>query len=268
MSLQGRSFSGKSWQDVLPELTPQDAKALEIKNNRFPRKLLGPKAAEPDPYSPEALARANPYMRATTLSFLNMHQHGELFVNFLRARRRIFIDDKQWDLPQVDGMEFDQYDTPRARWIVLHEYGEVMGGVRLMPTTSTCAQYSYMLRDAQLGMLPDIPQDVLFFKAPVRDDIWEATRLFLTSAVPAQRRIAVQRMLMNQMAGAAYAMGASHVLGIVPATFSRWMTRLGLMSAVPVGPVQNIDGDRTQAALMNVSYISEMTPTESTHTLH
>ena len=127
MSLQGRSFSGKSWQDVLPELTPQDAKALEIKNNRFPRKLLGPKAAEPDPYSPEALARANPYMRATTLSFLNMHQHGELFVNFLRARRRIFIDDKQWDLPQVDGMEFDQYDTPRARWIVLHEYGEVMG---------------------------------------------------------------------------------------------------------------------------------------------
>ena len=130
MSLQGRSFSGKSWQDVLPELTPQDAKALEIKNNSFPRKLLGPKAAEPDPYSPEALARANPYMRATTLSFLNMHQHGELFVNFLRARRRIFIDDKQWDLPQVDGMEFDQYDTPRARWIVLHEYGEVMGGVQ------------------------------------------------------------------------------------------------------------------------------------------
>ena len=268
MSLQGRHFTGKSWQDVLPELTPQDAKALEVKNKRFPRKLINTKGAEADPYSPEALAQANPYMRATTLSFLNMHQHGELFVNFLRARRRIFIDDKQWDLPQVDGMEFDQYDTPRARWIVLHEYGEVMGGVRLMPTTSVCAQYSYMLRDAQLGMLPDIPQDVLFFKAPVRDDIWEATRLFLTSAVPAQRRIAVQRMLMNQMAGAAYAMGASHVLGIVPATFSRWMTRLGLMSAVPVGPVQNIDGDRTQAALMNVSYIGEMTPTESTHTLH
>jgi len=41
-----------------------------------------------------------------------------------------------------------------------------------------------------------------------------------------------------------------------------------LMSAVPVGPVQNIDGDRTQAALMNVSYIGEMAPTESTHTLH
>ena len=28
------------------------------------------------------------------------------------------------------------------------------------------------------------------------------------------------------------------------------MTRLGVMSAVPVGPVLNIDGDRTQAALM------------------
>lgn len=260
MSLQDRNFRGNSWQDVLPELTPQDASLLEKKGKSLLRRSKPANDPAQDPFSPEALARENPYIRATTLSFMNLHEHGELFVNFLRARRRIFIDEKGWDLPHVDGMEFDQYDTPRARWIVLHEYGEVLGGVRLMPTTSVCAQYSYMLRDAQLGLLPDIPQDVLFFKAPVRNDIWEATRLFLTAAVPAQRRIAVQRMLMNQMAGAAYAMGASHVLGIVPATFSRWMTRLRLMSAVPVGPVQNIDGDRTQAALMNVTYIGDQIP--------
>jgi|GEM_PF-147223 len=268
MSLQDRNFRGSTWQDVLPELTPQDAKALEKKDKSFLRKAVSPNTSAEDQFSPEALAQQNPYIRATTLSFLNMHEHGELFVNFLRARRQIFIDDKGWDLPHVDGMEFDQYDTPRARWIVLHEYGEVLGGVRLMPTTSSCAQYSYMLRDAQLGMLPDIPQDVLFFKAPVRDDIWEATRLFLTHAVPAHRRIAVQRMLMNQMAGAAYAMGASHVLGIVPATFSRWMTRLRLMSAVPVGPVQKIDGDRTQAALMNVTYIGDHAPVVLPRSMH
>tara|TARA_R110002049_G_scaffold140930_7_gene302356 strand:- start:7393 stop:8214 length:822 start_codon:yes stop_codon:yes gene_type:complete len=257
MSLHGGNFSGKFWQDILPELTPQDAKALESKDKRLLTRSAPSTDPAQDPFSPQTLARQNPYLRATTLSTLNMHQHGELFVNFLRARRSVFIENKGWDLPQVDDMEFDQYDTPRARWIVLHEYGEVMGGVRLMPTTSVCAQYSYMLRDAQLGLLPDIPQDVLFFKAPVRDDIWEATRLFLSDAVAAHRRIAFQRILMNQMAGAAYAMGATHVLGIVPATFSRWMTRLRLMSAVPVGPVQNIDGDKTQAALMNVSYIGE-----------
>lgn len=268
MSLQDRSFRGSSWQDVLPELTPQDAKALEKQDKRLLRRAASSSDPAQDPFSPEALARQNPYIRATTLSFLNMHEHGELFVNFLRARRQIFIDEKGWDLPHVDGMEFDQYDTPRARWIILHEYGEVLGGVRLMPTTSTCAQYSYMLRDAQLGLLPNIPQDVLFFKAPVRNDIWEATRLFLTNSVPSHRRIAVQRILMNQMAGAAFAMGASHVLGIVPATFSRWMTRLRLMSAVPVGPVQNIDGDRTQAALMNVTYIGEQTPPQGLRNLH
>lgn len=268
MSLQDRTFHGRSWQDVLPELTPQDASALEKQDKRLLRKAAAARDPAKDPFSPEALARQNPYIRATTLSFLNMHEHGELFVNFLRARREIFIDAKGWDLPHVDGMEFDQYDTPRARWIVLHEYGEVLGGVRLMPTTSTCAQYSYMLRDAQLGMLPDIPQDVLFFKAPVRDDIWEATRLFLTAAVPAHRRIAVQRMLMNQMAGVACSMGATHVLGIVPAAFSRWMTRLRLMSAVPVGPVQNIDGDRTQAALMNVTYVQDHAPREGLAKLH
>ncbi|WP_236628100.1 MULTISPECIES: acyl-homoserine-lactone synthase [unclassified Sulfitobacter] len=179
-----------------------------------------------------------------------MHNHGELFVNFMRARREVFIQSKGWDLPEVDGMEFDQYDTPRARWIVLHEYGEVLGGVRLTPTTSQCGQYSYMIRDAQQGLIDTIPRDVLFFKAPVNPTVWEATRLFLAPSIPSQRRMELQRLLLARMATAAAEMNASHVIGIVPAVFSRWMTRLGVMSAVPVGPVLNIDGDRTQAALM------------------
>ena len=60
----------------------------------------------------------------------------------------------------------------------------------------------------------------------------------------------LQRLLLARMASSAAEMNATHVIGIVPAVFSRWMTRLGVMSAVPVGPVLNIDGDRTQAALM------------------
>ena len=51
-------------------------------------------------------------MQTTTLSFGNMHAHGELFTDILRARRESFIVQRKWDLPQVDGMEFDQYDTP------------------------------------------------------------------------------------------------------------------------------------------------------------
>jgi len=108
-----------------------------------------------------------------------------------------------------------------------------------------------MLRDAQLGLLEGIPTDVLFFEAPVEDRILEATRLFITDAVPAERRLAVQSALMNNFARAARSMGATHVIGIVPAVWSRWLRRLE-MGAVPVGPRFEIDGTRSQAALFNV----------------
>ncbi|WP_246039979.1 acyl-homoserine-lactone synthase [Sulfitobacter sabulilitoris] len=197
-------------------------------------------------------AHLDAHVRATTVSFTNMHLFGELLVSFLRARHETFVVNKGWDLPSADGMEFDQYDTPLARWIIIHEFGEILAGVRLTPTTAQIGMHSYMIRDAQLGMLPDIPRDVLFFEAPVKKEIWEATRLFLTPVVASNRRMRIQTILLQQMAAAGRELGATHVIGIVPAVFSRWMTRLGMLSAVPVGPVMTIDGDRTQAALMNV----------------
>lgn len=191
------------------------------------------------------------HVHTTILSFSNLHQSGELFVNYLRARKQVFIDQKGWNLPQEDGMEFDQYDTAKARWVVLHEYGEVLAGVRIAPTTAQCGQHSYMIRDAQKGVLDDLPFDVLYFEAPVSDEIWEATRLFVCPSVPAERRMRINALLLQGMAQAAREVGATHVLGIVPAIFRRWMGRLG-MTATPVGPALSIDGDKVQAALMNV----------------
>ena len=53
-------------------------------------------------------------MQTTTLSFANMHNHGELMANLFRARRDSFILRNQWDLPEALGMEYDQYDTQPA----------------------------------------------------------------------------------------------------------------------------------------------------------
>ncbi len=38
-------------------------------------------------------------MLTTTLSFENFHNHGELFVNLLKARKQSFIVQNKWDLP-------------------------------------------------------------------------------------------------------------------------------------------------------------------------
>lgn len=192
-------------------------------------------------------------VRASVLSFQTMHQYGELLVNFLRARKKIFIDRLHWTLPQTDGMEFDQYDTPLCRWVIIHEFGEVLGGIRLTPTTARCGIYSYMLRDAQKGLLHDIPRDVLFFEAPVSPSIWEASRLFIADDVPSHRRLHVQSILMETLSNAAQDLGAGHVIGIVPAVWSRWLRRLDL-DAVPVGPKFAIDGSISQAALFKTAW--------------
>ena len=99
-------------------------------------------------------------MQVTTLSFENMHNHGELFANMLRARHKTFIEHKNWDLPQADGMEYDPYATPESRWVAVHEFGQVLAGVRLTPTTARCGIYSYMIRDAQNGLLDSLPTEV------------------------------------------------------------------------------------------------------------
>lgn len=188
----------------------------------------------------------------TIVSASNQHRYGQLYADNLRARKAVFIDQKSWDLPQTDGMEFDQYDTPQSRSVVIHEYGRVLAGVRLLPTTARCGCYSYMLRDAQLGLLPNIPEHVLYERAPVMPHVWEATRLFLTKDEPAERRLFIQTKLIKAMARAATEQGATHVIGIVPAVFQRWMNRLGL-NALPMGPKLNIAGDHTQAAVMHVA---------------
>jgi len=190
-------------------------------------------------------------MQTTTLSFDNFHVHGDLFATLLRARRESFIVRNHWDLPEADGMEYDQYDTPASRWIAVHKMGEVLAGIRLTPTTARCGIYTYMIRDAQRGLLDSIPQNLLDFEAPIAPHIWESSRVFVSQNVPANMRMRVQASLMNEMINAARVMGATQILGLVPAVWSRWIARLGL-DAEAAGPVMEIDGTNTQVAMMQL----------------
>jgi len=191
-------------------------------------------------------------MEVTTLSYTNLHNHGELFANMFRARHRTFIVQNKWDLPQADGMEFDQYDTPASRWVAVHKNGEVMAGVRLTPTTHRCGIYSYMIRDAQLGLLDSIPDNLLFEQAPVNEHIWESSRVFVSDQVQAKMRLRVQMQLIHQMVVTAREMGATSVLGLIPENSPRLARRVGL-DCVPAGPVMDIGGMRSVCVNINMA---------------
>ena len=191
-------------------------------------------------------------MQVTTLSFQNMHNHGALLANVLRARHETFIQNAKWDLPQADGMEFDQYDTPASRWIAVHETGEVLAGVRLTPTTARCGIYTYMIRDAQRGLLDTIPSDLLYEEAPVAPHVWESSRIFVASKVPAKLRMRVQMHLINEMTISARDMGATAVLGLIPENGPRWGRRVGLDIDV-VGRVLEIGGETSRCIRINLA---------------
>jgi acyl homoserine lactone synthase len=192
-------------------------------------------------------------MQSTTLSFANMHNHGELFANILRARRESFIVRNQWDLPETMGMEFDQYDTPVSRWLAVHDdTGAVLAGVRLTPTTARCGIYTYMIRDAQRGLLDSIPKDLLYEEAPVEDTTWEVTRGFITADIPAAIRQKVRLKLVLQMLRASREEGISRMVALLPSNWDRWAARCRL-DMRPAGRNMNMGGIDYQAVWIDFS---------------
>lgn len=192
-------------------------------------------------------------MLSTTLSFANLHNHGELFANILRARRESFIVRNNWDLPQTMGMEFDQYDTPVSRWLAVHDdAGQVLAGVRLTPTTARCGIYSYMIRDAQRGLLESIPADLLDSEAPVDESTWEVTRGFVAHDLPAAMRQRVRIKLVRQMLRTSREEGIGRMLALLPSNWGRWAARCSLdMQAA--GRNMNMGGIDYQAVWIDFS---------------
>ena len=192
-------------------------------------------------------------MQMTTLSFSNLHNHGELFANLFRARKQSFIIQKNWDLPESEDMEFDQYDTPQSRWIAIHDRTDILAGIRLTPTTARCGIYSYMIRDAQEGILGGaIPQDLLYAPAPVDPHVWECSRVFVSHSIPQMYRRKVHFKMVEAMTGSARGMGATRLIALTGAKWPRWCGRCGL-TAEALGCEMQIEDGQFQCVSIDLT---------------
>lgn len=105
------------------------------------------------------------------MTFGTASEFGQALVDYHRMRYRLFIQREGWDIPHFDQMEFDAFDTPAAVYLIKRdpETKEVMGGIRLIPTTQP-----YLAEH----VWPDLIQTRPIPKAA---DVWEGTRM---SAAP------------------------------------------------------------------------------------
>ncbi|MDJ0628707.1 MAG: acyl-homoserine-lactone synthase [Rhodobacter sp.] len=132
-------------------------------------------------------------MRNITFDLSSLHEHGSAFFNYLKLRKRFFVDQLQWDVPHNESYEMDQYDNPLAWYSLVVSNGAVLGGARVMATSSQWGNHSYMMRDASEGKLDSIPSDVMP-SGVVSPYVWEMTRLVMSDGLvnPGDRRRCLQ----------------------------------------------------------------------------
>lgn len=88
----------------------------------------------------------------------------QVLESMYRLRHRVFKERLDWEVPSHDGMEHDEFDEQRPIYLAYHgDNGEVIGAVRLLPTTGP-----NMIRD----IFPDLAEEPI----PTDTRIWEVSR--------------------------------------------------------------------------------------------
>jgi acyl homoserine lactone synthase len=188
-------------------------------------------------------------MHNVTFDMSTMHMHGDCFYDFLRLRKRFFVDALDWGIPHNADVEMDQYDNPSAHYSVVVENERVIGGARTTPTSAVWGEHTCMLEDAIAGRLGDIPPSLLghnFADAAV----WECTRLVISDSVDtSERRTKCLALIVDGLVRLAQDNGATDLVSISPLPLMRALRHLG-HKAHRIGEPYKNDGDgRTYAVL-------------------
>ncbi len=186
-------------------------------------------------------AQDNRDMTIICVSWETIHLHGEAWVSHHRLRHRLFVERRGWRLPNHNGLEYDQFDTPAARYLIwLDAQRQARAVTRLIPTTEP-----YMIRQ----LWPDWSSIDL----PEAGGIWEASRFGCDYRLPARRRRRIIGELLCACQEFGVARGIEQYLCVMPLFILR---RVIMAAGCPVellSPPRAIDGLETAIASIKVS---------------
>jgi acyl homoserine lactone synthase len=161
----------------------------------------------------------------------NMHMHGSAFYDFLRLRKRFFIDGLGWDIPTDGIVEMDQYDTPLAHYSLVEHDGEIIAGARCQPTNVSWGHYTCMMKDAARGLLSGIPAD-LFDVSTCGPELWEGTRLVVADEVRSTSgRLQCLALTIDGLMRTIAANGGTSFMTLSPLPLQRTARMVGLDAA-------------------------------------
>ncbi|GAA4479659.1 acyl-homoserine-lactone synthase [Gluconacetobacter asukensis] len=176
------------------------------------------------------------------LTLETAHYMGTALMEQYKFRYRQFVVREQWDVPNYNGMEYDQFDTPAAVYLVWRdERGAVRGLVRLLPTTQP-----YMIESLWPELIPDAG-------APRCTAVWENTRFAVDRDLPPTVRKQVTAELIIASMEFALQQDVRSFLIVSPrAILERTLPRAGLQPEIQKS-VLLPSGHAVSSAYVNVS---------------
>ncbi|MGF1611298.1 MAG: acyl-homoserine-lactone synthase [Kiloniellales bacterium] len=180
-------------------------------------------------------------MTVVCLDWERVHLHGAAWISHHRLRYRLFVERQCWEVPSYNGLEYDQFDTPAAKYLLwLDREGSARGITRLIPTTRP-----YMVKT----LWPDLIDGV----APESPSIWEATRFGCDRDLEPhlRRRVVAEMICACQEFG--IARGLRGYLGVMPLSIFRQVIAAAGCPLEQLGPVRRLGRHSAAAAYIHVS---------------
>jgi N-acyl-L-homoserine lactone synthetase len=180
-------------------------------------------------------------MRTLALTWETAHQYGEAWISHHRLRYKMFIERQRWTVPTYRQVEYDEFDTPAATYILtVDDQYRALGTTRLIPTTRP-----YMVE----SLWPDLVDTEL----PHCDSIWEASRFGCDRDLDAasRRRVIAELILGCQEFGIAN--GISQYLGVMPPPIFKYVIAANGCPVTQLGPTPQLHRHAVAAAYIDVS---------------
>lgn len=172
---------------------------------------------------------------------------GWAYYDFLKLRKRFFVDNLGWDIPNDGVVEMDQYDTPLAHYSVVVEGRKVLAGARCQPTITSWGIYSNMLNDSARGLLDGIPAH-LFEADFCSPNVWEGTRLVVADEVTSTLgRMQCLALTIDGLVRVMMDCGATSFLTLSPLPLQRTAALVGLSAERISPPYQSFTDGREYA---------------------
>lgn len=164
------------------------------------------------------------------------HHFGDALASQARLRYKIFVAHRKLPHHHYGGLEYDEFDTPAATYLVWRDEAQVVRGlVRLLPTERPYMLQAYWPTLIDSGALP------------ASGDIWEATRVCVDRSVPTQQRF---RIFPELFAGVEEFCAAHDIKAIIGVTRPHLVTH-HYQSYRWLGQPAEVEGEIERAFMLN-----------------